>query len=1026
MQVFTFLYTDIEGSTRLWEQYPQVVEAAIARHDRILRQAIGDHGGSVFRMVGDGLCAVFLNASNAVAAALQAQLALNAESWGETGPLKVRIAILTGEAEAQGGDYSGSSLNRIARLLGVTHGGQTVISQATQLLVRDALPPRSGLLDLGEVRLRDLSHPERVFQLVYPDLPAEFPALASLDRRPSNLPSPPTSLVGRGAELAEILTHLRSEAVRMLTLTGPGGMGKTRLGLEAAANLLDSFEHGVFFVDLASIRAPEAVAPAIANTLGIRETNYRPVIEELNSKLKDQEMLLLLDNMEQVTSAGPLLVELLGDCPRLKMLVTSREALHVRGEQIYPVPPLSLPVGDFKRPSLELLTQYEAVRLFIERARAVRPDFQVTNENAPAVAEICVRLDGLPLAIELAASRIRLFSPQALLERLQNRLSVLKGGARDLPTRQQTLRDTIGWSYDLLEPDGQCLFELLAVFPGGGTFDSIEAVSSNVERLAGMGLDTFEGLSSLVDKSLLRQVSEEGGELRFVMLETIREYASERLEQDPAFKAGAQLAHARYFAAFIEKRWQQLTGERAGPALQELTAEIENLRLAWRYWTAEGDLEKLDKFFDSLWLLYDIRGWYQAMINLTTDLLNVLTSTPASPERAQQEIVLQTRLASALQLTQGYVSTEVERAYTRALQLIEEQGEIPQLFPVLRGLSRYYSYRSEYEKAIRLGEYILNLAEQLDDEDMRVIGHLTLGTNYSFSKDLNLGLGHLNKGIALYVPHRRSYSRYGFGADPGVACYITSCMILWMLGFPDQALQRASETVSLTKELNHPFSRAYALFHSGLLNLWTGEIERAEEHAHQLNVVVEDYDFAIWKAVGSCLHGAALAGLGRHDQGLEQIRWGMEVYQGLNTPPIFWPMLVFNQAQACLLAGRAQEGLEALSDIMKPEDASREDALMCEFYRLAGNLLLAISGENATQAEAFYQKAVETGRRHQARFLVLRAALCLARLWKQQDRGEQARQMLSEAYAAMSEGFETPDMLAAREFITSSPDNNRS
>jgi predicted ATPase/class 3 adenylate cyclase len=1017
MQVFTFLYTDIEGSTRLWEQNPQAAEAAVSRHDRLLRDAIANQGGSVFRTVGDGLCAVFLNASNAVAAALEAQLALSAEPWGETGPLKVRIAILTGEAEAQAGDYSGSSLNRIARLLGVTHGGQTVISQTTQLLVRDALPPRASLADLGEVHLRDLSHSERVFQLAYPDLPADFPPLASLDRYPHNLPSHPTSIIGRQVELAQIHDHLSGEEIRMLTLTGPGGTGKTRLSLHTAASLFDRFEHGIYFVDLAPIRAAEAVLPAIANTLGIRETNYRPVIEELKAKLKDKEMLLLLDNMEQVTTAGPLLVELLQDCPRLKMLVTSREALRVRGEQIYPVPPLSLPAGDIKHPSPEVLSQYEAVRLFIERARAVKPDFQVTNENAPAVAEICIRLDGLPLAIELAVSRIRLFSPQALLARLENRLGLLKGGARDLPARQQTLRDTIAWSYDLLEPGGHCLFELLAVFPGGGAFDSIEAISSNVERLAEMGVDTLDGLASLVDKSLVRQVGESSGEPRFVMLETIREYASERLEQNAAFKAEARLAHARYYTAFIEERWIQLTGEYAEPALQELATEIENVRAAWRYWAAEGDLEQLGKFFDSLWLLYDIRGWYQAMIDLTTDLLNVLTSTPAGPERAQQEIVLQTRLASALQLTKGYVSAEVERAFTRALQLIEEQGEIPQLFPVLRGLSRYYSYRAEYEKAIRLGEYILNLAEQLDDEDMRVIGHLTLGTNYSFHKDLNLGLGHFEKGIAHYVPHRRSYSRYGFGADPGVACYITSCMILWTLGFPDQALRRASETVNLSRDLNHPFSVAYALFHSGLLNLWTGEIEHAEEHAHQLNVLVEEYDFAIWKAVGSCLHGAALAGLGRHDQGLDQIRWGMEVYQGLNTPPIFWPLLVFNQAQACLLAGRAQEGLEALSETMKTADESREGAFVCEFYRLAGNLLLAISGENASQAESLFQQAVETGRQHKARFLELRAAVCLARLWQQQGKGEHARQLLGDAYSAMTEGFDTPDMRAARELL---------
>jgi predicted ATPase/class 3 adenylate cyclase len=975
MQIFTFLYTDIEGSTRLWERHPHTIESTISRHESILRQAIGDHGGRVFRTVGDGICAVFANATNAVAAALEAQLALQGEAWGETGPLKVRMAIHTGEAEAHGGDYSGSSLNRIARLLGLAHGGQTLLSQATQLLVRDALPPNTRLVDLGEVLLRDLSHSERVYQLGHTELPADFPPLASSERWPNNLPTHPTPLIGRQVELAQILERLGSSPLRMLTLTGPGGTGKTRLGLQAAASLLDRFEHAVYFVDLAPIRVPEDVLLAIAHTLGIRETSYRPVMEELKGKLKEREMLLLLDNMEQVTSAGPLLVDLLQDCPGMKMLVTSREPLHLRLEQVFPVPPLSLPSGDFKAPSIETLTQYEAVRLFIERAQAVKPDFQVTNENAPAVAEICVRLDGLPLAIELAASRLRLFPPQALLERLVGSLRLLSGGARDLPARQQTLRDTIGWSYDLLDPAGQRLFELLAVFPGGGTFESIEAVSAMVEPLAELGVDPIDGLASLVDKSLVRQVSEGRAEPRFAMLETIREYAVERLDEQADFKASALQAHATYFAHFIDQHRKNLSGDQSEPALQALATEIENLRAAWRYWVSQEDLEQLSKFFDSLWLLHDFRGWHQAMIDLTSDLLEVLSSTPSTPERAQQEIVLQTSLASALLLTKGYVSNEAEQAYRRALQLIEQQGEIPQLFPVLRGLSRYYSYRGDFDKAVSLGEYILSLAEQLDDADMRVVGHLTLGTNHAFYSSLAKGLEHLEKGIASYVPKRRRSSRYGFGTDPGIACNITSCMILWLLGYPDKALQRAKQTVDLAKQLNHPFSIAYALFHTGLLHLWTGLNEQAEDYAHELNRMSEEYKFAVWQAVGSCLHGAALAGLGRGKQGLEQIYWGMEIYQGLNTPPIFWSLLTLNLAQACLQTGRPQEGLDRLNSLMDVSAPSNEGVLLSEFFRLHAALMLSVSADNAAKADELLQQAIEVAAEQDARLLKLRASV---------------------------------------------------
>lgn len=1012
-QILTFLYTDIEGSTRLWEQFPESVESAVSRHDRILRNAVDKYGGSVFRTVGDGVCAVFVNASNAVAAALDAQIALKAEAWGEIQALKVRMAIHTGEVEAYGNDYTGGSLNRIGRLLSVTHGGQVILSQATQLLVRDALPPRVGLADLGEIRLRDLSHPEQVFQLTHPDLPGDFPPLASLDRQPNNLPSQPTPLIGRETELAEILNRVRSDTVRMLTLTGPGGTGKTRLGLHAAADLVGHFEHGVFFVDLAPIRAPEAVLPAIARAIGVRETSYRPLMDELKEQLQDREMLLLLDNMEQVTEAAPYLVELLQDCPWLKFLITSREPLHVRAEHIFAVPPLTLPASDLKHRSIEKLTQYEAVRLFIERAQAVKPDFQVTNENAPAVAEICIRLDGLPLAIELAASRIKLFSPQALLERLENRLRLLSGGARDLPLRHQTLRDTISWSYELLDEDVQRLFELISVFPSGGTFESIEAVTGMVE---GLNVDTLDGLASLVDKSLVRQTSMKDAEPRFVMLETIREYATERLHENANFHSDTLRAHASYFADYTQRQWEQISRARE-QALQNLATEVENLRAAWRYWVAEGDLGQLGKFIDSLWLLFDSRGWYHAMIDLTTDLLNVLTSTPSTPERAQQEIVLQTSLASALLATKGYLSDDVERAYTRALQLIEEQGEIPQLFPVLRGLSRYYGYRGEVEKAIRMGEYTLKIADQLNDADMKVVGHLTLGTNYSLYEDLTRGLEHFEQGIANYEPNRLSTKRFRFGTDPGVACYITSALTLLMLGFPDQALKRAVDTVRLARQLNHPFSMAYTLFHTGLIHLWTREFEQAEQFSHELNALAEEYDFQVWKAVGSCLHGSALAGLGRGERGLEQISWGMDVYQELKSPPTFWPLLVLNQAQAYLHTGKAQEGLDRLDRILESTGKSRGEVFICEIYRLKGDLLLDVSRENAAEAEQYYQKAAELAQKQKARMLALRVATSLARLWGSQGKLEQGRQVLGDIYASMTEGFNTADMREAREIL---------
>jgi predicted ATPase len=538
-----------------------------------------------------------------------------------------------------------------------------------------------------------------------------------------------------------------------------------------------------------------------------------------------------------------------------------------------------------------------------------------------------------------------------------------------------------------------------------------------VARQELVDIDVIDGLSSLVDKSLVRQVDTGDGEARFVMLETIREYAIERLGEDAELKADAHRSHAVYFADFTQRQWGHLSQDNEQEYLEEMEAEIENLRAAWRYWVAGGDFEQLGKFIDGLWMLYDTRGWYHAILGLTTDLLDVLTKTPSTPERARQEIVLQASLASALLVTKGYVSTEVEQAYTRAMELIEQQGEIPQLLPVLQGLSRYYSYRGEYEKSIRVGEHTLSLANKLDDADMRVVGHLTLGTNTTFSTSLRLGLDHFEKGIASYVPKQRGSRRFRFGTDPGVACHIASAISLWMLGFPEKALQRAIDTVDLTRQLNHPFSKAYALFHTGLLHLWTYEMELSENYSHELNALAEQYDFPIWRAVGTCLHGAAQAGLGRGEQGLEQIYWGMEVYQGLNTPPIFWSMLVFNLAQACLVAGRPEDGLARLSEIMDSMDPSEAGALSAEFCRLRGNLLLAVSKENAAEAEGWLGQAVEIARDQEARMLELRAALGLGRVWLEQGKGEQSRKLLSGIYESMTEGFKMRDMKEARELL---------
>jgi predicted ATPase len=833
-----------------------------------------------------------------------------------------------------------------------------------------------------------------------------------------NLPSQPTLFIGRQSELTAVreLVMRESQDVRLVTMTGPGGTGKTRLALRAASELADLFTDGVYFVDLAPIREPEGVPAAIARTIGLRETSDRPPIDELKAQLQTRTMLLLLDNFEQVTSAAPAIAQLLQHCARVKILVTSREALHLRGEHIYPVPPLGIPSADLQQQSIEQLTQSEAVQLFIDRVLAVKPDFALTDVNARVVAEICLRLDGLPLAIELAAARIRLFSPQALLERLGSRMNLLRGGARDLPARQQTLRDTIDWSYQLLDTDEQRLLRVLSIF-SGCTLEAAEAVAAAINHPDGMTMDTLDRLASLVDKSLIRQVEQDAGEPRLVMLETIREYAAERLDQDVNFSAIAHRAFATYFAEFTRQQWEHLTGQGRETALREMEPEIDNVRTAWRFWVKEKDLEQLTKFVNSLWLVYDARGWYHDTVSLTNDLLDLLATTPSTTERLQQEIMLQTGLARALLATKGYTE-EVEQAYARALELCEGAGEIPQLFPVLRGLASFYVLRMENEKSMQMGERILALAEHLDDADMKIEGQMILGYNLGF-KDAQAGVAYLENAVASYDLQRPRVARLGLGSYPTVVGLTVSALFLWGLGYPDRARKRAADSILLARKMNHPYSITYALFHNGLLNVWLKNYKSAQESAQTLLELAEVHGFQIWRAVGSCLLGTTLVELGSAEKGLSLIEQGLDAYQDLKSPPVFWPTLLHLCAGAHGAASKPETGLHMLNEAMEVVGSSKSaDTFASEFLSLKAALLLALSSDHASEAEALYEQAVLNAQEVHAPMLELRAAIGLSRLWHEQDDVVRARKVLSEAYSKITEGFTTPDLKEASALLT--------
>jgi len=722
----TFLFTDIEGSTRRWEQYTEAMPPALARHDAILREAITVHGGVVFRTVGDAFCAAFASAPSALRAALVAQGALRDERWGETGPLRVRMALHTGAVELRDGEYQGKPLNRIARILAAGYGGQTLLSAATQELVRDDLPPGVELRDMGAHRLKDLTRPEQIFQIVAPDLSSDFPALKTLERRPHNLPAQPTALIGREQAIATVCDRLRPADVRLVTLTGPGGTGKTRLALQTAAELLEEFDDGVFFVNLAPISDPSLVATTIAQALGVRERDNRPMLEHLKDYLREKQLLLLLDNFEQVAEAAPLVSELLAAASELKVLATSRMPLHLSGEREFTVPPLGLPpsersnVQTFERSNVETLTQYEAVRLFIERAQAVKADFVVTNANAPVVAEICHRLDGLPLAIELAAARIKLFPPQALLARLGSRLKLLTSGARDLPERQQTIRNTIDWSYQLLDEGEKRLFTRLGVFVGGCTLEAAEAVCNADGDLP---IDIVDGIAALVDQSLVRQDEGLDGEPRFTMLETIGEYALERLAERGEANAIRQ-QHAAYFLKFAEENdpWPRLHAPPQQHWLDRLEAEHENLRAASEWLIERGEAERGERLAGALLTFWidrfhwsEGRAWLEAAMALN-DTISPLTRAKV--------------LVGTGALTSRLGDYRTARVYIEeGLALFQALSDKAAIAPALLVLGNIVLNNGEYVLARACAEECLALFQELSDQwglvyTLHLLGHI--------------------------------------------------------------------------------------------------------------------------------------------------------------------------------------------------------------------------------------------------------------------------------------------------------------
>ena len=570
----TFLFTDIEGSTRLWSQSREATGMAVKRHDDILRTAIEGNGGYVFATGGDAFSAAFQTTQEALAAAVEAQLILSSDDFGEAS-LRVRMGIHTGEAEEREDNYFGPVVNEVARLMSAGQGGQILVSETAERIAGDRLPDRVVLVDLGEQQLKDLDRRIRVYQVTHPDLDAEFPTLLGAVEPPTNLPSQLTSFVGRDRDLIEL--HKLLETSRLVTLTGAGGSGKTRLALEFARHEFDSYPDGVWFVDLATVDDPVVVGATVASTLGVSDRVGQKILDRLVDRLSVEKTLLILDNCEHVVDAAASITsELLKRTDALVVLATSREPLGISGESAYPVATLADP--DVVRGDHGLSGESPAVRLFVDRASLARPGIHWSQDDERVVASICRRLDGLPLALELAAARLSVLTPGELLERLDDRFGVLVGGARDQLPRQQTLTATIDWSYQLLTEEEQLLFARLSVFSGGFTLDATEDVCAG-DAVASDGM--LDVVSGLVDKSLvLVEHGRAGG--RFGLLETMREYAAAKLAATSEEDERRQ-AHAGYFQRLVIDSFDELWGPREGAWLDRLEDEWPNMRraLAW-------------------------------------------------------------------------------------------------------------------------------------------------------------------------------------------------------------------------------------------------------------------------------------------------------------------------------------------------------------------------------------------------------------------------------------------------------------
>jgi predicted ATPase len=819
---------------------------------------------------------------------------------------------------------------------------------------------------------------------------------------PTALPAQTSTFIGRQAELRDVRALLDDADVRLITLVGSGGSGKTRLAVQAALDL-GAAPDGVRFVDLSAEREVDDAFAAVARSVGVALATDVRAVDALKEALRSRRLLLVLDNFEQAIGAAIGVAELLEACPGIKILVTSREALRVRGEHIYPVPPLSLP----QRSDAASAGESEAVQLFVDRAAAVRPGFRLGPGNAGAITEICRLLDGLPLAIELAAARIRLFDVEGLRARLEQHLDVLSAGLRDLPQRQQTLRDAIQWSYDLLDDRERQALRMFAVFSGARLSDLEEMV----RRIPAFdGVDVVELIGSLVDKSLVRTSLGWDSGLRFSMLRTIRAYAAEQLDADAEFAAAVRRAHAIQYSE-VALRLQQQVGAARREVLLPLSDELGNLRAAWDEWAARQDVARLNELLAPLWGYYDARGDYRSAMELGRKLLECLSMIPDSPERRRDEFAVRISVGRMELALQGYTD-DAERVIREALEGTRAAGDVRQRFAGLRNLGHVHVMRTDFDRAQLVADEVMAIAEEEHDPMFLAEAHIIAGMGVSWNVDFASALEHYDEAVRCADAIPRGHIDFRVGPHPSVVANAVSALTRWFVGLPTTAAANMQRALDVAAELDHPYSMAYALHHASLLDLWREDIDVLADRTDALRTLADAHDYPMWRALATILGGVALVGRGEVDAGMARVDDGFSLYEGLVTPPVFWPALLMIRARALSGAGRTDDALAKIREaesVLQPGDPVEADLLIVH-----GDLMLAGSPPDQGAAAVKYEEAVSISARRGARAGQLQALTRLVTLRRGTSDETDAMERLRELYDTMTEGRDLPHLRAAQ------------